>query len=87
MKIDKKIVADKLLAYFEGNLSLAQLVDWAENAMLYAEFPIAEIDDITDVLGQIGLADVRAFGLTWEDATAIMKKLGYRMKVQVALTV
>ena len=85
MKISKKTVADKMLDYFDGRLPLANLVDWAENALLSGDFPDAETDDLMAALGQIGLADVRNFGLAWEDSTAIMRKLGYRLDVRAAV--
>ena len=36
-----------------------------------------------DVVARLGLADVRAFGLTWEDCEAFLSRLGYRAKIDV----
>ncbi len=38
MLITKQTVADKLGAYLHHQLSLAELVDWAENALFEGEF-------------------------------------------------
>jgi len=38
MTITRKTVADKLAAYLHHRLSLAQLVDWAEQAMMDGDF-------------------------------------------------
>ena len=55
----------------------------AENAILSGKFVDAEVDDLMQVLGQIGLADVRAFGLTWEDCEQLLEQLGYAAHVDV----
>ena len=39
---------------------------------------------LRDVVSRIGLADVRAFGLTWEDCEDLLSRLGYRDSVTVA---
>ena len=38
MLITKKIVADKIAVYLHHDITLAQLVDWAEHAMMEDEF-------------------------------------------------
>jgi len=37
-----------------------------------------------EIVARIGLADVRAFGLTWEDCEEFLKQLGYRARVVVS---
>jgi hypothetical protein len=64
MPISKQAVARKLFAYLQHRLLLAALVDWAENALLEGDFAETDAEVLTSVLGQLGLADVRAFGLT-----------------------
>ena len=81
--MDKREVADKLGAYLQHEISCAQLVDWAENAILDAQF---EGDDglvVRDVVARLGLADVRAFGLTWEDCEQLLARLGYSARVMI----
>lgn len=43
-----------------------------------------DMDVLMSVLGQLGLADVRSFGLAWEDCQAMMKQLGYSLQVEMA---
>lgn len=84
MPISKQTVARKLFAYLQHGLSLVELVDWAENALLEGDFAEADTEVLTQVLGQLGLADVRAFGLTWEDCQGLMRQLGYDLQVAMA---
>ena len=67
MTITRQTVAEKLAAYLHHQTPLAQLVDWAENAVMAGEFAPADSPMLTQVVARLGLADVRAFGLTWED--------------------
>ena len=85
MTITCKTVADKLDAYLHDRLTLAQLVDWAENAMLDGEFATSHHDQIRDTVARLGLADVQAFGLTWEDCKQFISRLGYMVQIQIAL--
>ena len=67
MTITRKQVAGKLAAYLHHRISLAELVDWAEQAMMEGDFGTRNVERIRNVVARLGLADVRAFGLTWED--------------------
>ena len=42
-------------------------------------------DTIRDILARLGLADVKTFGLYWEDCDNMMKKLGYNLKIDAGL--
>ena len=42
MKITRKTTADKLSDYLYGNITQAELVDWAERAMMDADFDPAD---------------------------------------------
>ena len=83
MKITNQAVALKLSAYLHNRIALSKLVDWAENAIMDGEFSGNNSHALAQVVGRIGLADVRAFGLTWEDCTTILKELGYAAHVDV----
>ncbi|MGM9511946.1 hypothetical protein ACS5NO_29695 [Larkinella sp. GY13] len=82
MKVTKELVANQLLAYLQHRMSLASLVNWAEEMVMEASFPESDTDVLTTVLAQIGLADVRQFGLTWEDCENLMQQLGYHLQVE-----
>ena len=83
--ITKQYVAQQLLAYMSHHLSLADLVNWAEGAVMNGGFEPGSEDTIRQVLGKLGLANVSDFGLLWEDCEQLMQQLGYKMKVEAAL--
>ncbi len=84
--ITRQAVAEKLGAYLHHDLSLADLVTWAESAMMEGEFDSEHFADIRDVVARLGVADVRAFGLTWEDCQELLGKLGYAASVNIVST-
>lgn len=83
MLITKQTVAGKLAAYLHHEMSLAQLVDWAENAVMDDEFAEQDMTALRAVVSRLGLADVRAFGLSWEDCQELLRQLGYTARVDV----
>lgn len=84
--ITRQKVADTLAAYLQHDLSLTDLVAWAESAMMDGEFEHQHFASIRDVVARLGVADVRAFGLTWEDCEELLKRLGYAAHVQIMAT-
>jgi len=84
MKITRQKVADKIASYLHSKLSQAELVDWAERAMMNADFDEADIDLLTDIVGRLGLVDVAEFGLRWQDCEEFLRRLGYRPRVIVS---
>lgn len=85
MIITKQFIAKQLLAYMSHQLSLSQLVSWAESAIVEGGFEPGSEKEIRTVLGKLGVADVDQFGLLWEDCEELMNQLGYKMKVEAAL--
>lgn len=83
MLITRKVVADQLGGYLSHELSLAQLVDWAELQMMEGELAEQDRIAIRSVLARFGLADVRAFGLSWEDCEQLLGQLGFAARVNV----
>ena len=83
MVITRQRVAEQLSAYLRGQQRLADLVSWAEDAMREEEFDQSDFMAIRDVVARLGVADVAAFGLTWEDAVEMLSRLGYRARVEV----
>ena len=86
MKITRRTAAEKLIDYLQHKIAVAELVDWAESAMMEGEFEEEHFDVLRDVISRLGLADVRAFGLTWEDCEDFLARLGYKVNVTVAET-
>lgn len=83
MTITKQAVAERLAAYLRHETSLAQLVDWAENSIMEGEFDQNNGDAVRDIVARLGVADVRTFGLTWEDCESMLHALGYDARVEV----
>lgn len=83
--ITKQYVARQLLAYMSHQISLADLVTWAENSIMDGGFEPSSEVEIRQVLGILGVANVSDFGLLWEDCEQLMLLLGYKMKVEAAL--
>jgi len=84
VKITRQTAARKLDAYLKGRLKLAALVDWAEDAMCWGEFETRHAASLRDVVGRLGLADVRDFSLDWDECVRLLRRLGYRARVDVA---
>lgn len=83
MLITRQVLAQQLSEYLHHNVTIEQLVDWAEQAIMEGDFDPVDHDTLRDIAGRIGLADVRTFGLTWEDCEAFLARLGYRTKIEV----
>lgn len=83
MLITKQTVAEKIAAYLGHEISLAELVGWAERAMMEGQFDNESIAVAAAVVARLGMADVRAFGLTWEDCEDMLRTLGYDARVEV----
>ncbi|MEO8396135.1 MAG: hypothetical protein ABI700_24285 [Chloroflexota bacterium] len=77
--ITKTLVAEKILAYLNGQLSLDDLVTWTEDAMVtFTESdqrpPGADV--IWDTLLYLAAADTSGFPLTWETIKEMLEHLG-----------
>ena len=83
MTISKQTVADKIAAYLHHHITLAQLVDWAEQAMLDGDLAEDDATTLAAVIARLGVADVRAFGLAWEDCEELLHKLGFTPRVEI----
>ncbi len=51
--------------------------------MLEGDFEVAHFDAIRDSIARLGVADVRAFGLTWEDCEQILHSLSFTARVEI----
>lgn len=81
--ITKKIAAEKIADYLQNRITLSSLVNWAEEAVMEGKFDERNTDALMSVVSRIGLADVKSFGLTWEECEAILEKLGYRANIEI----
>jgi len=83
MVLTRKMLADMLIKYINHEIDLSRLIDWAEDTMREADFENGSFELIRDILARIGFADVREFGLTWDDCYNYLHKLGYDIKVEL----
>jgi hypothetical protein len=83
--ITRQVVSDKLLAYLNRAITLAELVDWAENTFIDDTLsPDDDIDMLNDILAYLAAADTSQFPLTWDVCSDFMQRLGVPVKVVVA---
>ncbi len=83
MILTKQAVAEQMAAHLQHRVALPQLVDWAENAMMDAAFDEKDAATISAIVARLGVADVRAFGLTWADCEELLAKLGFSARVEI----
>ncbi len=81
--ITRQAVASRLTDYLHHRLSLEALVTWSEDAMMEEELDEQDMEVLRSVVGRIGLADVREFGLSWEDCEELLSRLGYHVHIEV----
>ena len=82
--ITRHDIAAKLTDYLHRRLTLGEVVEWAEQAMMEGEFDESEFETLRDIISRLGLADVKEFGLTWEDCEEFLSRLGYEVRVEVS---
>ena len=83
MIVTRKTVAEELASYLNRRVSLARLVDWAEDALCDGELDEQDTELLRDILARVGLADVREFGLSWDDCYNFLSQLGYTVQVKM----
>jgi len=83
MVLTKRELANMLIKYINRKIDLPNLISWAEDMIREADFESSSFELIRDILARIGLADVREFGLTWDDCYDYLHKLGYGVKVEL----
>ena len=81
--ITRDALAFQLRDYLQHRITRAALVEWAERATMEEEFDDRDFETVREITSRLGLADVREFGLTWEDCEGYLSRLGYRTKVDV----
>lgn len=83
--ITRETVSEKLLAYLNAQMTLAELVDWAETCFVEGGFmPEADTDMLVDIVMYLAAADRPNFPLTWDVCSDFMKQLGTPVKVVAA---
>ncbi|MDI6800676.1 MAG: hypothetical protein QMD01_01270 [Thermodesulfovibrionales bacterium] len=83
MILTKRELADMLMRYTNREIDLQSLISWAEDMMRDADFENGSFELIRSILAHIGLADVREFGLSWDDCYDYLHRLGYDVKIEL----
>ncbi len=82
--ITRQTILEKLNTYLNHQITLAELVNWAENILIEPQIPEEEdADSLMDVLAYLGSADSRGFPLTWEVLCDFLQRLGGYVRVIV----
>lgn len=81
--ITRKNVARKLIDYLYHRITLEEMVNWAEAAMMDGDFEDRNFETIRDIISRLGLADVKAFGISWEDFENFLLRLGYKVDIKI----
>lgn len=81
--ITKNDVVKRIAEYLHHESSLEELVDWAEDALMDEPLEPNSEEVLASVIARLGLTDVRAFGLTWDDCEDLLQKLGYQARVEI----
>lgn len=82
MVITRQTVRDQLLAYLNQQITLAQLVDWAENTFIDDVLePDEDVTMLNAVLAYLAAADTAQFPLTWDICADFLDKLGVSVHV------
>lgn len=77
--ITQELLADKVIAYLNGEMELAELVHWAEDAIITfteSDERPPNADVVWDILLYLGAADTPDFPLTWEVIKESLERLG-----------
>lgn len=83
--ITRGVVSQKLLSYLNDELTLAELVDWAENTFIDDILgPDEDIDMLNDILAYMAAADSPGFPLTWELIKEWLEHLGRPVQTVIA---
>ncbi len=84
--ITRRVVGEELLSYLNEQITLEELVDWAENCFVVGGFaPDDDISLLRDIVSYLAAADTSAFPLTWDVCLDFMKRLGMPVKVVPAV--
>jgi len=81
--ITRHTVAEKLFAHMNHRIALTELVDWAENVMMDGEIAPQDTEVVSEAVARIGVADVKQFGLLWDECEMLLAKLGYSLDMHL----
>jgi len=84
VKVTKELLAEKITDYLLRRISISDLVNWSENMIMEAEYNDEDFELIREILAHLGVADVKQFGLSWDDWYGFLDRLGYQLDIKVS---
>ena len=66
---------EKIRDYLVHKITLAELVDWAENSLIDGEFIHEDSKQLFDIAAHLGLSDSNQFALSWDELESIVDPL------------
>lgn len=84
MIVTREILANNILFYLKHEMTLAQLVDWAEKSIMDADYEEKYFEVIDSIIVSIGAADAQGFEHSYSDYELYLKKLGYNLQLSLA---
>jgi hypothetical protein len=81
--ITRHLAAEKIFSHLSHRISLSELVDWAELAMMDGDIAEEDVEVVSEVVARIGVADVQQFGLLWGECEELLRKLGYSLDLNL----
>jgi hypothetical protein len=82
--ITQDVVVEKILAHLNHQMTEAELVHWAEDALVIvteSDVDIPNEDTLLDVLGYLGAGDTPGFPLSWSVLSDFLGRFGVRVQV------
>ncbi len=82
--ITREVLLEKLYAYIRHEVTLSEIVDWAENVFVDDDVDVeGDVELLMDVIFCLAGGDTDLFPLTWDVLTEFVEKLGGKMPVIV----
>jgi hypoxanthine phosphoribosyltransferase len=77
----RSAILQHLNSYLDQELSLSELVDWAEETLAAGDLFEEDESLLHDLIARSGDPDSNTFGLTIEDCREFLERLGYNLQV------
>ncbi len=87
MNCTQDVVAQKIIAFLNGEIAETDLVHWAEDAFVELSESDADVPNesaLLDILAYLGAGDTPDFPLTWSALTDFLEQLGVKVRVIAA---
>jgi len=84
VEVIQATIAQKIIAFLNGEVSETDLVHWAEDTFVELSESDTDIPNETvliDILGYLGAGDTPGFPLTWSALTDFLDQLGVKVRV------